>query len=77
MDTIKKLSGKSFEWKEGNHGTKFGFIAQEVEKVVPEIVSGSGDEYRTMETTAIIPLLVEAIKELSEKIDRLEALVGN
>ena len=40
-DKIKALTGKTFEWKDELKlatGTKYGFIAQEVESVVPDLV---------------------------------------
>lgn len=61
-----------------------GLIAQQVKEVLPEIVkyapfdrdskgdSISGEDYLTIQYDKIIPLLVEAIKELSKKVDRLE-----
>ena len=65
-----------------------GVIAQEVEKVLPQVVkaapfdidvdddgneySRSGENYKTVKYEKIVPLLIEAIKELSEKVRRLE-----
>jgi hypothetical protein len=61
-----------------------GVIAQEVKAVLPEIVkaapfdldengkSKSGQDYMTVQYDKIVPLLIEAIKELSEKIAKLE-----
>ena len=80
VDTISKLQGVSYSWKDT--GKKdFGFIAEEVGKVIPEIVEWSADpQYaNTMDYTRIISFLVEAVKEqqkkidlLSEKIDKLD-----
>ena len=43
-DKIKALTGKTFKWKDGlgmPSGTKYGFIAQEVESVIPDLVDES------------------------------------
>jgi len=72
VKTISKLQGVSYSWKDT--GKKdFGFIAEEVGKVIPEIVEWSADpQYaNTMDYTRIISFLVEAIKEQQKKIDLL------
>ena len=72
VDTISKLQGVSYTWKDT--GKKdFGFIAEEVGKVLPEIVEWSQDpQYaNTMDYTRIISFLVEAVKEQQRKIDFL------
>jgi hypothetical protein len=72
VDTISKLQGVSYNWKDT--GKKdFGFIAEEVGKVIPEIVEWSQDpQYaNTMDYTRIISFLVEAVKEQQKKIDLL------
>jgi hypothetical protein len=52
-----------------------GLSAQEVESVLPEIVKDApiGDGYKTVNYAKVVPLLVEAIKELSKRIEELEA----
>ncbi len=72
IGTINKLQGVSYSWKDT--GKKdFGFIAEEVGKVIPEIVEWSQDpQYaNTMDYTRIISFLVEAVKEQQKKIDLL------
>ena len=72
VDTVSKLQGVSYSWKDT--GKKdFGFIAEEVGKVIPEIVEWSADpQYaNTMDYTRIISFLVEAVKEQQKKIDIL------
>ena len=48
-----------------------GFIAQEVKKIIPEVVKKEGESFQ-LNYQGIIPVLVEAIKELNEKVIRLE-----
>jgi hypothetical protein len=72
LETISKLQGVSYSWKDT--GKKdFGFIAEEVGKVLPDIVEWSQDpQYvNSMDYTRIVSFLVEAVKEQQEKIDLL------
>jgi hypothetical protein len=46
-----------------------GLIAQEVEKVLPEVVDTDEKGYKAVEYTKIIALLIEAMKEQEKKID--------
>ena len=63
-----------------NARKQYGVIAQEIEEVFPEMISekalfiNSGDDtmYKTVEYTQLIPVMLEAIKELNSKIDMLE-----
>ncbi len=64
---VEQLEGKSFEWK--STGAKdYGFIAQEVETVMPELVHTSKEtNLKSLKYTSIIPLTLEAIKELEKE----------
>jgi len=70
LATVRDLRGVAFDWK---HGTRFGtgsgigFVAQEVEDTLPELV-GSGGDYKTMAYDNLTALNVEAIKALDNKI---------
>ena len=72
-DIINQLEGVSFNWKDSGNKT-FGFIAQEVEEIIPELV-GKNDELGTLTVNyqGIIPFLVEALKEQAARIAILEA----
>jgi hypothetical protein len=61
---VMQLRGVNFEWKDQSvdPGKRMGFIAQEAEKVIPEVVN-TKDEYMSMQYAPITALLVEAIKE--------------
>ncbi len=49
-----------------------GFIAQDVEQVFPQLVSGSGEEdAKYLDYTGLVPALVGAIKELKQQVDEL------
>ena len=84
VDTIKKLTGRSFTWKLGDKKS-FGLIAQEVEPIIPDVVITSGpdpankypdDPMRSVNYAALTGHLIEAIKELSTKIETLETKVA-
>jgi hypothetical protein len=67
----------NFEWKETVHhedGLQMGFIAQEVEEVIPEVVSNGGDSY-SMQYSPLTALLVEAVKEQQQIINDLKQRV--
>lgn len=73
VDKIMLLNGVTFNWTEKSWGDKpqIGFIAQDVEKVLPEVVIKNGDNYG-MQYAPITALLVEGIKAQQKRIDELE-----
>lgn len=101
LEKIKALTGRTFTWKEKAKqpsGTKYGFIAQEVESVVSDLVndqvgllkikedesviyedldaSEEGEWSKSVQTTGIIPILVEAMKEQQALIETLQTKVA-
>lgn len=75
LEKIKSLNGYRFTWKESGR-KDIWVIAQEVEKVFPEIIGKSkdmnGKEYKTVEYWNLIAPVIESIKELSRKQDEQE-----
>jgi hypothetical protein len=69
IDTIKKLRGVEYNWKD-NGNKSMGVIAQEVEKVLPYLVS-ENENGKTVMYQNMIGLLIEAIKEQQKQIDEL------
>ena len=69
VDTVKALRGVTFE-KDGK--ASLGVIAQEVQKVLPEVVV-EGEEYLSVAYGNMVGLLIEAIKEQQTQIDELKA----
>jgi hypothetical protein len=75
---VESISGNIYDWKKGfenihsHTGRDIGVIAQEIEKVLPEIVIDRETGYKAVQYEKIIPLLIEAIKELSVKVKELE-----
>ena len=80
LEKVLSLKGVTFDWKEKKDhlGVKqtwkedIGFIAQEVQEVIPELVRENEDGYLSMRHQGIAPMLVEAIKELKQEIEELK-----
>jgi len=68
LEKLKKLSGVFFEWdpKSEFKGKDYGVIAQEVEEIMPEIVVTRDNGYKAVRYEKLIPLIIEAIKELDK-----------
>jgi uncharacterized protein YfbU (UPF0304 family) len=78
LDKILKLNGKYYEWNEkmreitGITGNSYGVIAQEVQKEFPEMVKREEDGYLVVDYIQLIPVMIEAIKELKLELDSLK-----
>jgi hypothetical protein len=70
IEKVLQLNGVTFNWKE-NQKPSIGVIAQELEKVLPELVT-QGD-IKSVNYNGLIGLLIEAIKEQQKQIDELKA----
>ena len=67
----------SFEWDEKSpyYHDKFrdyGLIAQEVEKVLPNVVGHMKDGYKGIKYEKIIPFLIDSIQQLTKRVEELE-----
>jgi hypothetical protein len=71
LSKVLRLRGVSYT-KDGVDG--IGLIAQEVQKIIPQVVNEASDDNKTLSVAYgnLVGLLIEAIKELNEKIERLE-----
>ena len=56
-------------------GPQLGLIAQDVEKVLPQIVYTTQNGYKGVDYTKIVPLLIEGMKEQQKQIDELKKMV--
>ena len=76
LDKVSKLQGVTFDWKKSDSILKIkqdiGFIAQDVQKVIPELVRENEDGMLSMRHQGIAPILLEAIKELKAEIEELK-----
>jgi hypothetical protein len=84
LEKVMKLQGVSFTWKEDTDTNKIvgikddiGFIAQEVQEVVPDLVRKNDNGLLSLRDKGITALLVEAIKEQQIQIDELKYLLKN
>lgn len=87
LEKVLQLNPVTYRWKQDDGHTHVGFIAQEIETVLPEIVrkantveKNAGDRISTgdqdmyaVNYSEIIPVLVKAIQELNQKVAELEA----
>ena len=82
LDKVAQLNGYYYTPNEtaqalgvDNNGVEVGVSAQEVEAVLPEIVTDSvvGKDYKTVMYEKLTPLLIEAVKELTQKVAELES----
>jgi hypothetical protein len=73
LEKVKQLRGVEYERRDIDK-KGIGFIAQEIEKILPEVVS-QHDDYKTVSYGNVVSILVEAIKELSKEVDNLKTKV--
>jgi hypothetical protein len=86
IDKIKQLGGYEFDWNDNQstfEGHDYGVIAQEVEKVFPELVKDREDGYKGVRYEKLAGVLIEGIKEQQitienqqKQIDELKEIVG-
>ena len=93
LDKVDKLSGYYYEWNDiakgidaeaFKDGVEVGVNAQEVEEVMPEVVTQApivdihnlDTDYKTVYYDKLVPLLIESVKELKNRNERLELIVN-
>jgi Chaperone of endosialidase len=77
LDEIMRLNPVSYNWIDiSSPGNKIGLIAQEVKKVIPEVVIGDEQKEKLgMNYAEMVPVLINAIKELNKEVNDLEELI--
>ena len=74
LSRLLLIDGKSYTMiKDGKQ--KIGVLAQEIKEVFPELVSEDDNEMLAVNYQGLVPVLINALKEQNEKINRLEKLV--
>jgi hypothetical protein len=84
LSIVKQMNPVTFDWKEKNKGSNSGFVAQEIEKILPNDVIGKdyiepkeGEEAqeigKSINVTGIVAHLTKAVQELSAKVEELES----
>jgi prefoldin subunit 5 len=71
LDTVNNIRGVKFNWKE-NDIPSMGLIAQEIEQYLPELVHTTQEGEKSVNYGGIVGVLIEAIKELSDRVKKLE-----
>ncbi|HTB11092.1 MAG TPA: tail fiber domain-containing protein [Bryobacteraceae bacterium] len=89
LESVQKLKPIHFRWQKPEKRTvgkgmnlpvdepQVGFLAQDVEKVVPEAVVKDASGLYSMEETKLIPVLVEAVKELEAQNEKLSGQISS
>ena len=73
INDLLSLNPKHFQYlNDKNNKTHYGFIAQDVEKIYPEIIGSNNIGYKTINYQEIIPLMLAKIKLMQEEIDELK-----
>jgi Chaperone of endosialidase len=82
LDKVLNLNGLSYEWKADEYkeknfpeGRHYGVIAQEIEKILPEVVNTDAKGDKSVAYTEIIPVLIEAMKEQQNLIKEQQKLI--
>jgi hypothetical protein len=71
LETVRQLRPVTFAWRDTRQpGRQHGFIAQEVEEVVPSLVSRTPDGTLALDTTELLPILMQAVQELDAREPR-------
>jgi hypothetical protein len=81
VEKIQQMNGVSFDWipMEEIHvhsGHDIGIIAQDIEKVFPEVVTTRKNGYKAVKYEKLISVLIEGIKELKSEIDDLKSQIN-
>ena len=86
LNKILKIGGYEFDWKElseeerktqhGNEGHDIGVIAQEVEEVLPEVVTTRENGFKGVKYDKMVALLIEGMKEQQSQIEELKSEIS-
>ena len=76
LDKIMALQGVNFEWKDKKQGKQMGLIADDVAKVIPEVVQFTDDNPTSLQYSKMVALLIEGMKEQQNEIAELKKLVS-
>jgi Chaperone of endosialidase len=78
LDKVLSLRGVSFQWKDSKQETlpRLGMIAQEVETLFPELVEMGPNNMRAINYSGFIAILIEAIKEQQQQIEKLSLQIS-
>jgi len=75
LEKVEKIGGYTFDWNDNQQtytGKDVGVIAQEIQEVLPELVTERDNGYLAVKYEKIVPLLIESIKELKQEVDDIK-----
>lgn len=82
LESVMQINGLKYNWKVSEFpekkfttDTQIGFIAQDIEKIYPELVLTDAKGYKSVDYSRLTPILVEAIKEQQIKIDNQQKII--
>ena len=78
LDTIMNLNPKEYDWKKDDRHD-IGFIAQEVEEIIPEIVKDKkhfDKEIKTLDYEKLTAVLIKAVQEQQDQINELKGIIN-
>ncbi len=84
LNKVLSMNGKYYDWRTTEfpnkgleEGRQVGVIAQEIEKILPEVVVTDDDGFKSVEYGHIVPVLIEAIKEQQKIIDGQKSTISD
>ena len=81
LDKIDGINGYEFDWNDKSpgwaqkRGHDVGVVAQEIEKIHPEIVEERKNGYLGVDYKRLVPLLIQSVKELKQEVEELKKKV--
>ena len=77
LQNLQQLSGYTYNWKDNtrDNDLQIGVLAQEVQKIYPQLVKTSVDGTLSVNYSGLVPVLIEGMKEQQKQIDELKQLV--
>ena len=78
LEKVSQIGGYEFDWNDeieihGYEGHDVGVIAQEIESILPEVVTTRDNGYKAVKYEKIVPFLIQCIKELKDEIHDLKS----
>lgn len=80
LEKVLSMNGLTYDWKSEEFpelsfesGRQYGLLAQELEKIIPELVETDDNGWKSIEYSHIVPILIEAIKEQQSLIEKQTA----
>jgi hypothetical protein len=71
---VSSINGYSFTWKDSGKKS-YGYVAQQIEQVIPEVVTTDSTGEKSVNYDATIAILLEAVKDLSQQVTDLKVQV--